>query len=290
MDEVMNSIETFHLYSKDPKNYNTVIYGTQIEDRENKDIYYRIRNFTTFGNSTVLNTDDYMTIEYRAQISEFEYDWGIFPYAFVDHGPFDHDSLADYIQNIMGLEGKINDRGLIEFRKYRNVVVQDPDGLEGETIVIKEPDVWYISEMSHRARLCFGFYHAKFPIESVNGCIKSPSIPFYNYSNVLYLMSNVGKLVGTNIVFDERRQIAYKSIEFMRLELPLICDKRGDWIKISANNFTHLEFVLCDFMFEPIIIHAPIHITLEIMYKDSPIRYVVNEDSDQREPNASEPK
>jgi hypothetical protein len=128
--------------------------------------------------------------------------------------------------------------------------------------------------MTHRAKLCFGFYHATFPIESNTRKIISPSVPYYNYSNVLYLVSDVGKLVGTNLVFDERRQIAYKSIEFMRLELPLICSKKGEWIKIHENNFSQLEFTLTDFMMEPIIIHAPIHLTLEVKTKPTRISQI----------------
>jgi hypothetical protein len=77
----------------------------------------------------------------------------------------------------------------------------------------------------------------------------------------------VEKLVGTNWVYDQRRQIVSKSIEFMRLALPLICNKIGEWIKINHNNFTQLEFTLCDFMIPPVIIHAPIHNKLEVKIK-----------------------
>jgi hypothetical protein len=53
----------------------------------------------------------------------------------------------------------------------------------------------------------------------------------------------------------------------MRLELPLICSKKGEWIKLNQNNFSQLEFTLCDFMMQSVIIHALIHITLEVKIK-----------------------
>jgi hypothetical protein len=53
----------------------------------------------------------------------------------------------------------------------------------------------------------------------------------------------------------------------MSLELPLICDKKGEWIKINQNNFTQLKFTLYDFMRQPVIIYAPIHIKLELKIK-----------------------
>jgi hypothetical protein len=133
---------------------------------------------------------------------------------------------------------------------------------------------WKITEMTHRVKLVFGFYHSKLPIEAdISNKIVSESYPYYGLSNVFYLVSNVGKIVGTDTKatdknkLDERRQITYKSIEFMRQNLPLICHKKGAWIKCGTNNFTNLEFTLCDFQMEPIIIHAPIHITLEVKLK-----------------------
>jgi hypothetical protein len=42
---------------------------------------------------------------------------------------------------------------------------------------------------------------------------------------------------------------------------------KGESIKINQNNFTHLEFTLCDFMMQPVIIHAPILITFEVGIK-----------------------
>jgi hypothetical protein len=230
--------EIFYLCSNDPYNYNKVKYSTQFI--ANGDIYYRIRNFSTFGSCSVLNANDFITLKIGGE----EFTLSLFP-----HGPFTHDTLAEYMSGIWGFVVEINDRGLIELY----LPSLSTGGAE-----------WQIIDMSHRAKLCFGFYHTTLPVGSIGRKIISPSVPYFNYSNVLYLVSDVGKLVGTNLIFDERRQIAYKSIEFMRLELPVICDKKGEWIKIYENKFTQLEFTLCDFMMEPIIIHAPIHITIEV--------------------------
>jgi hypothetical protein len=68
---------------------------------------------------------------------------------------------------------------------------------------------WEIINMIHKAIICLGFYHAKFLIRSNKLMIVNPGVPYYNYNNVFSLVSDVGKLVRTNLVFNERRQIAY---------------------------------------------------------------------------------
>jgi hypothetical protein len=59
--------------------------------------------------------------------------------------------------------------------------------------------------MSHRAAFCLGFYYPNFLCKSINNKIILPSILYYNYLNVLYLVFDVRKLVGTNLIYDERR-------------------------------------------------------------------------------------
>jgi hypothetical protein len=85
------------------------------------------------------------------------------------------DILEHYLEE-MNIQLEINARELHQFHRTSDLPL--------ETI-----------DRSHRDRLCLRFYHSTFPVKSINNKIISPNVPYYNYSNGLYLVSHLGKLV-----------------------------------------------------------------------------------------------
>ena len=60
------------------------------------------------------------------------------------------------------------------------------------------------------------------------------------------------------------RSIAYKVNELLYPGYPINCKLPGNWSIIHSSQLSSLEFQLVDFNLHPVILHAPLYLTLEI--------------------------
>ena len=92
-----------------------------------------------------------------------------------------------------------------------------------------------------------------------------PSVPYINYGNVLYLTarSDFVSVLNTNDK-EEARSIAYKVNELLSSGYPINCQLPGQWSIIHSDQLNALEFQLVDFQLKPVILHAPLYLTLEV--------------------------
>ena len=63
---------------------------------------------------------------------------------------------------------------------------------------------------------------------------------------------------------EETFSIIYKTNEYVFNGYQFVSSNRGNWFTIKSSQLQQLEFTLVDFMLEPIILHAPLYLTLEI--------------------------
>ena len=97
-----------------------------------------------------------------------------------------------------------------------------------------------------------------------------PSVPYISFGNVLYLTARTDFVSVVNTEDKEiTRSIAYKTNELLYPSYPITCKLPGSWSMIHSDQLSSLEFQLVDFMLEPVILHAPLYITLEIERLDN---------------------
>ena len=127
-----------------------------------------------------------------------------------------------------------------------------------------------IKEASHNVKLLLGLYHSTLPIHSSTKTIRMPSVPYISYGNVLYLTARTDFVSVVNT--DEKeitRSIAYKTNEILYPGYPISCRIPGSWSMIHSDQLSSLEFRLVDFQLEPIVLHAPLYLTLEVERLDN---------------------
>jgi hypothetical protein len=121
------------------------------------------------------------------------------------------------------------------------------------------------NKWSHRAGLILGLYNHEFETTLLDLMDNPLSAPILNFGNVLYLKTSLPNIARLNVQNDEMlTNIAYKVNEFIYPNLPIISNKKGEWMNIKCENLNDLTFTLCDFMLKPIICLSPIFITLEV--------------------------
>lgn len=243
-----------HLSSDDPACYNKIKFKSSFVNNE-CNVMWRVSNLSTIASFSIVTNEDYMKIK---TASGYE-----LKYVFEEHGAYDKYSFINDINNLLSgqivpeeglpfeLSIQMNDKGLI-----------DMYGSESFSIV----------DATHRVKLLFGMYHSDLPIESNDNVIHFVSCPYLCLGNILYLTARTDAVCLTNARGDEESiSIAYKVNEILYTGFPIASKMPGQWNMIAANQLQQLEFQLCDFMMEPIQLHAPLYITVEIesIYKNN---------------------
>lgn len=230
-----------YLQSNNPNNYNTVEFVSSI-GKEDKIVEYRVVALSTTASFSLTTKDDYIIYQINEDTIE--------TISFEDKGTYSLEELISKIPSSIKLS--MNDKGLIKFES-------------------KEP--FKILEATHRVQLLFGIYHQTFPIESsidpndaLNNIFETKSIPYFEQGQVLYLLSRTDAICLTNARGSEESQsIAYKIHELIFNTYPIVSVNNGNWFKIRSSQLQHLKFTLADFMLEPVVLHAPLFITVEII-------------------------
>ncbi len=245
-----------HLVSNDPNDYATVRFELSL-NMSDVNVMWRVVSMSSMASFSVTTDDDYMNVT----VGDID-----LVYQFTEHGSYDINILSSELNTMLsdGLVGEelpltltctINDRGLIE--------------LNGDSDFI-------ITDASHRIKLLFGMYHMTLPIQSsskirtsseTQSVIQMNSVPYVCYGNVLYLTARTDALALMNAHDgnEETQSIAYKVNEFLYPNAPIIAKLPGSWNCVRMSQLKTLEFRLVDFMLEPVVLHAPLYVTLEIV-------------------------
>ena len=235
-----------HLTSNDPNNYSTLKLNTSI-GKSDEMVMYRVSQVSTIASFSITTRDDYVILkDFENEIIEVRFD---------NHGAWDRYTLAVDLQKVFnnaiessGSSLKItvqeNDRGLLLLTGNKNFEIIDA---------------------SHKAKLLLGIYHSKLPIRSVGMTIAMESLPMTCLGNVLYVIARTDAVCMTNARGqEESMSIAFRINEVFYDGFPIVSRTEGDWFIIKSSELQRMEFALVDFQLEPVVLHAPLNITIQI--------------------------
>ena len=245
-----------HLSSIDPNDYGTIKFRSSISTL-NSVVMYRVGSLSTIASFSMTTPDDFMIIETTIDDEPIE-----LTLHFQEHGAFEMRTLTSYLNTLFeGQLVSIEDEPPITF-----TISMDSTN----RLIIGANKEFIIKDASYRVKLLFGLYHSSLPISSTQKQILMPSIPMLCYSNVLYLTSKTDFVSTINIDDKtETRSICYKVNELLYPGVPVCSKLPGSWSIIHTDQLGLLEFQLCDFNLQPIILHAPLFITIEIQNLNS---------------------
>ena len=184
---------------------------------------------------------------------------------FQEHGAYDMRVLTNYLNTLF--EGDLQPT---EGDPPITLVVSMDST---NRLIISGNKEFVIKEASHGARLLLGLYHTTLPIASRQKQILTPSVPYVSYGNTLYLTARTDFISVVNTDDKEITQsIAYKVNELLYPGVPVCCKLPGSWSIIHSDQLSSLEFQLVDFMLQPVVLHAPLYLTLEIERLENPIQ------------------
>ena len=275
----------YHLVSNDPSNYGTIKFTSTIQTISNT-VAYRINSLSTIASFSMTTPDDYLIIETTApepvkeeeqtneqtneeeqtneQTNEEEQEPELIQlrFQFPEHGAYDMRTLAYTINTLMNGQ-------LVPVKEGLPIdLVVDMDSTN--RLVIYADKEFTIIEASYRVKLLLGLYDTQLPISSVQKQLVMPSVPYVSYGNVLYLTARTDFVSVLNKEDKEITwSIAYKINELLYPGYPIQSKLPGQWSIISADQLNTLEFQLVDFRLQPVVLHAPLCITLEIERLDN---------------------
>ena len=227
-----------YVTSTDPDNYGTVKYS--ITPVVSQPCQVRVSGIQYTANFSITTTDDFITVEDDGDITS--------TYQFKESTAYYSETITSDLPTALGSTDftfTLMSNGCLEI----------------------DSDKW--SEMtnaSHRAKLLLGLYTCDFPLTFP---IKAPSVPMTMFGNILYLKSNLPSPIGirSNKNKDEEYpNVVYKGSDFLYPNIPVNSRTPGPVIITKTDNLTDLEFQLVDFQMEPIILHSPLTVTIEIFY------------------------
>ena len=246
----------YYLVSNDKDNYGTVKFNSSIGTMSSM-VAYRINALSTSACFSMTTTDDYLIIETMIENEPVE-----IHLHFQDKGSYEMRTLAYELNHLF--EGQlvpVNESLPIEL-----VISMDSTN----RLIITGNKEFSILKASHRVKLLLGLYDTSLPIASSNKQIMVQSVPFLCYANVLYLTARTDFVSSLNINDKEiTRSICYRINELLYPGVPVCCKIPGSWSIIHSDQLSSLEFTLCDYQLQPVILHSPLFITLEVQRLDS---------------------
>lgn len=241
-----------HLTSNDPNDYAHLRIQTSI-GKLHQTVRYRVVSVSTIASFSVTTPSDYLIIKCEGVSMRF-----VFP----EHGPYDV-FLASEIVHVLTLDDSTFDPanpGQILPINYIDIT-SDTKGL----LRIEAEKDFELVDASHRAKMLLGLYHSKLPLRSENKMLQMESFPLACLGNILYLVPRTDAVCVTNARGrEETHSIVYKLNEILYNGFPVISKTPGEWYTIQLNELQTMEFVLTDFMLEPVILHAPLNVSIEI--------------------------
>lgn len=235
-----------HLTSNDPNNYSTLKLNTSI-GKSDEMVMYRVSQVSTIASFSITTRDDYVILkDFENEIIEVRFD---------NHGAWDRYTLAVDLQKVFN--NAIDNAG-----SSLKITVQENDrGL----LLLTGNKNFEIIDASHKAKLLLGIYHSKLPIRSVGMTIAMESLPMTCLGNVLYVIARTDAVCMTNARGqEESMSIAFRINEVFYDGFPIVSRTEGDWFIIKSSELQRMEFALVDFQLEPVVLHAPLNITIQI--------------------------
>lgn len=240
-----------YITSTDPSNYGSVKYS--MTPTVSQPCQVRVSSIQYTANFSITTESDYIELGTANGMGPIETE----RWFFSDCGAYYTETLPKVVEDITqnGLTCELEESGLLHFYNQKEYVA--------------------ITGASHRVKLLLGLYHCNFPLEihSTMGVL-APSIPLVAYGNMLYLQSNLPSPVGVRSSDknkEEYKSIVYKGSDFIYPGIPVNSRTPGPVIATKTDNLTDLEFTLVDFMMEPVILHSPLTITMEVFYGVRPM-------------------
>ena len=181
---------------------------------------------------------------------------------FQEHGAYDLRTLA-YVLNTLftGEIAPIDEVLPLELQVSMTTTNQ---------LIITGSKEFVIKDASHNVKLLLGLYHSTLPIASTQKQILMPSVPYVSSGNVLYLTARTDFVSVLNTSDKEiTESIAYKVNEILHPGYPINCKLPGSWSIIHSDQLSSLEFRLVDFTLHPVVLHAPLYLTLEVERLDN---------------------
>jgi len=247
--------QMYHLVSTNPSDYGTIKFRSSIGSM-NSVVMYRVASLSTIASFSMTTPDDYLIIETTLEDEAIE-----LTLRFNEHGAYDMRTLAHELNYL--IDGQL---GTYEDQPIQFLITMDSTN----RLIISANKEFVIKEATHRARLILGLYHDFLPMVSTNKKVNCSSVPYLCYGNVLYLTSKTDFIATLNIDNHEiNRSICYKINELLYPGVPISCKLPGNWSIIHTDALASLEFNLCDFMLQPVILHAPLYITIELQRLDA---------------------
>ncbi len=239
-----------YLQSNDPSNYGTIDFTSTNLPRLTKLMDYRVVSLMTNASFSVTTSDDYLkVVEFKIVKDEekgadVEVDVATYRILFEDKGSYTLSELQECLKQA-SLELSLNNRGLYE---------------------IKRGTRFKLTEATHRVNVLLGLYHCQLPLKSDQaGLLVCPSTPYSCVGQLLYLVPRTDAVCYTNARgVEETQSIAYKTNDLIFNGLPIMSSGNGPWFKLRSTELQHLVFTLVDFLFEPVILHSPLYVTLEL--------------------------
>ena len=183
-------------------------------------------------------------------------------FQFPEHGAYDMRTLAYTINTLM--------IGQLVPVKEGLPIDLSVDMDSTNRLVIYADKEFTIIDASYRVKLLLGLYDTQLPISSTQKQLLMPSVPYVSYGNVLYLTARTDFVSVLNK--DDKEvawSIAYKVNELLYPGYPIQSKLPGQWSIIRADQLQSLEFTLCDFRLQPVVLHAPMCITIDIERLDN---------------------
>ena len=241
----------YHLASTDPDNYSTIKFRSSISSM-NSMVMYRVNALSTIASFSMTTPDDYMIIETTLNDECID-----LTFHFREHGAYEMRTLVYELNNLV--EGQ-----LVPVNEELPITLTlSMDSTN--RLIINANKEFVIKEASYRVKLLLGLYNSQLPMTSSNHQIMSQSVPYLSYGNVLYLTARTDFVSVVNTEDKEiTKSIAYKLNELLYPGMPICCKLPGSWSIIHSDQLSSLEFQLVDFKLHPVILHAPLFITLEI--------------------------
>ena len=233
-----------HLTSNDPNNYSSLKLNTSI-GKSDEMVMYRVSQVSTIASFSITTQDDYVMLkDAENEIIEVRFD---------NHGPWDRYTLAVDLQKVFN--------NAVDGRSLKITVQENDRGL----LLLTGNKNFEVIDASHKAKLLLGIYHSKLPIRSVGMTIAMESLPMTCLGNVLYVIARTDAVCMTNARGqEESMSIAFRINEVFYDGFPIVSRTEGDWFIIKSSELQRMEFALVDFQLEPVVLHAPLNMTIQI--------------------------
>lgn len=239
-----------YITSTDPNDYGWVKYS--MTPVVSQPCQVRISSIQYTANFSLTTEDDYVEISTVVGESTKVY--------FKECGAYYTETVASVLNDLLSayLTVELTDTGILKYTKKT-----DPDMPHLDIV-----------DASHRAKMIMGIYHLNLPYALADGEVLYAASPLTCYGNMLYLESNLPSPVGVRSNDknkEEYKSIVYKGSDFIYPGIPVNSRTPGPVIVTKTENLTDLEFRLVDFMMEPVILHSPLTITMEVFYGLQPM-------------------